>query len=98
MAYDMAYNCRRKLKSDLSRRYNISVAVYEALMEGCDRRCMICRRTEEECGTTLCIDHDHDTGKIKGVCCDFCNRGLGMFRDNPELLRRAAEYIEDNLV
>lgn len=39
-------------------------------------------------------DHDHETGVLRGLLCLDCNRGLGAFKDNPALLRRAAEYIE----
>jgi len=93
----VAYQCKRKLASDLNRRYNISVAVYEALMEGVGRRCMICKSIEGDGGiSTLHIDHSHKTGKIRGVLCRFCNNGIGNFKDEPELLRRSAEYLEDN--
>lgn len=51
--------------------------------------CMICGSDKR-----LCIDHDHDTKAIRGVLCSKCNAGLGMFRDNQEFLRKAAEYLE----
>lgn len=42
----------------------------------------------------LHIDHDHVTGKLRDLLCNNCNRGLGYFKDDPALLRAAAEYID----
>lgn len=51
--------------------------------------CEICRSPEG-----LAVDHCHDSGQIRGVLCNRCNGGLGMFRDNPVLLIRAAQYLD----
>lgn len=51
--------------------------------------CEFCKVTVD-----LHIDHCHTTGKVRGVLCTNCNRGLGHFQENPALLRLAAEYIE----
>ena len=44
--------------------------------------------------SALCIDHDHTTGKVRGMLCHDCNTSLGKFRDNPDILRKAADYLE----
>jgi hypothetical protein len=44
----------------------------------------------------LAVDHDHETGKVRALLCHNCNRALGLFKDNPGFLRRAAAYIEDH--
>lgn len=48
------------------------------------------------CGleTNVVVDHNHNTGDVRGGLCVNCNIGLGHFKDNPELLRLAALYLE----
>ena len=50
------------------------------------------------CGSedNLHIDHNHDTGEVRGVLCNCCNRGLGLFGDNSELLKAAIGYLKEN--
>ena len=50
--------------------------------------CVICGSNEP-----LVVDHDHTTGKIRGMLCNHCNRGLGHFRDDPYLLEFARMYL-----
>jgi hypothetical protein len=51
-------------------------------------RCVICGEPGPQH-----LDHDHRTGKIRQLLCQRCNQGLGLFRDDPEFLRAAAEYV-----
>lgn len=51
--------------------------------------CQICEQSP-----AVCIDHDHETGAVRGALCNLCNRGIGLLKDSPEVLRRAAEYLE----
>jgi hypothetical protein len=58
-----------------------------ALKEG--KSCRLCGHTKH-----LVVDHCHVTGIVRDVLCQWCNKGLGFFRDNPKLLREAAFYVE----
>ena len=42
------------------------------------------------------VDHCHKTGRVRGVLCFNCNAGLGLLRDNPDVMNRAADYLEGN--
>ena len=72
-----------------------------AMLAGQDGRCAICStpmavvRTKDG-PPAAHIDHDHVTGKIRGMLCPTCNMGLGCFDDNKELLRKAAAYLDSH--
>lgn len=56
-------------------------------------KCYLCG-IEPPNSARLVVDHSHQTNQFRGALCTNCNAGLGMFRDNPTLLRKAAEYVE----
>jgi hypothetical protein len=73
-------------------RYGMTPGEYEALLIKQGGVCAICRQPSK--GKALAIDHDHRTGKVRGLLCDLHNRGLGYFQDNPALLGAAKTYLE----
>lgn len=77
------------------RRYGITAQEYDLLLLTQGGGCAICRR---ECGSgrQLAVDHDHDSGDIRGLLCKNCNTGLGLMKDSPALLRAGAAYIEQH--
>jgi hypothetical protein len=80
----------------LIKRYGLTHGEFDEMLAAQNGACAICGRTDSGRKTTenLHIDHCHKTGKIRGLLCDLCNNGLGRFCDNPNLLRKAAAYLE----
>lgn len=82
----------------LLRSYGVTSGDYISMFESQIGLCAICG--EQQQGITkngeipfLCVDHCHRTGKVRELLCVKCNAGLGQFRDNPDFLKRAAEYL-----
>jgi len=84
---------RASLKHYLKKRYDLTVEQYEQMLEDQNHRCAICREPETQ-GRRLAVDHDHSTGKVRSLLCQSCNTAIGKLKDDPELIRRAAEYVE----
>jgi Autographiviridae endonuclease VII len=70
--------------------YGISMADYEAMFERQGGACAICKRT----GVTLCVDHCHLTGEVRGLLCSQCNSAIGFCSDDPTVLLAAAAYLQ----
>lgn len=62
------------------------------MIEECNATCVVCGEVQLD-PYKMHIDHCHSTGKIRGLLCGKCNVGIGMFRDSPENLMRAAAYL-----
>lgn len=74
------------------RRYGITPEDFDALLAAQGGGCGVCGGQPGHHGWA--IDHCHAGGQVRGILCESCNLGLGKFKDDPEVLRRAAEYIE----
>ena len=73
--------------------YGITLVQKEQMYEDQDYRCKLCGIHEDSCWRGLCIDHDHITGKVRGLLCHNCNLALGYAKDSPELLEKMAKYL-----
>ena len=78
---------------NIMERYGVTESQYLEMLESQGNVCAICGKTPEENGRRLSIDHDHKTGRVRGLLCIGCNRALGYFRDRPEIMLSAAEYL-----
>lgn len=83
----------RARRNRLKKKFGLSVEQYESLLLSQGGVCAICR---EPCssGNRLAVDHDHTTGKVRGLLCAQCNQALGKLQESPALLRAAVTYLE----
>lgn len=84
------YDCYRNRW--VFRKYGLTGEQYDQMLADQGQRCALCH--DENNGRTWHVDHCHASNRVRGLLCDLCNRGLGHFRDDPAVLRRAAEYLE----
>lgn len=88
----------------MQRLYGLTPEQLSALLGKQNHKCAICKgqfkiRLLKMKGKRLCarstakIDHSHKTGKVRGILCDSCNRGLGYFHDSPVVLQQAIAYL-----
>lgn len=73
--------------------YGITTAEYNLMLSNQNGTCAICLRVPDK---SLCIDHCHVSGKVRGLLCNPCNKGLGLFKDNIDHLNRAIMYLGDS--
>lgn len=80
------------------KRYGIDLETFNNLYEQQNGQCCICAdkmtmiKTE---GKFVCIDHDHNTKKVRGLLCNSCNLMIGYASDNPKILQNAIKYLEN---
>lgn len=81
---------RKRLKN-----YGLSQQELEAMIARSGGKCDLCEREfGTEPGTQRCIDHCHETGTVRGLLCFSCNVALGHFRDSPDIIHSAIEYLQ----
>jgi len=104
-----SYECQRKSepfkvgkrKHELSKKFNLTVEEYEKMLEAQEGKCAICGEKETMTRNgkepRLSVDHDHKTGKVRGLLCNSCNNGLGRFKDDTDLIKKAIAYLTKSL-
>jgi hypothetical protein len=82
--------------------FGITLEQYEEMLKNQNYSCAVCGKEETEIHPkskkvkNLNVDHCHSTGKIRGILCGACNRGIGLLKDDPKILLSAIEYLKRN--
>lgn len=85
---EWAKNWRKRNRGYHLVKHGLALEEFDAMFASQGGSCAICRAVKK-----LCVDHDHTTGKIRGLLCSHCNSALGMAKDSFQTLIRAADYI-----
>ena len=105
---DLAYTRKQKWRMDnaeqaakvarnanLKLYYGITSADYDRMLTEQNGRCAICG-TDQPIGNRkyFSVDHNHETGKVRGLLCNPCNKALGLLQDSATVIRKAADYLD----
>lgn len=89
----------KRRAADVKGKYGLTEAEYAAMIERCGGLCEICGRVPSEVSKKgACVDHCHDSGRVRGILCAPCNSALGSFRDDTEVMERAILYLRNHVL
>ncbi len=83
----------RQRKYRFKREYGLTLEEYNQLFMKQNGKCALCFKHQKDLKVALAVDHNHHTGKIRGLLCTTCNRAIGLFNDDPSVLQRATTYL-----
>ncbi len=90
-----------KIKYNLKKNYNITLEEYNKLFKSQNGVCAICEEKETRTDgrskkiRNLAVDHNHITGRNRGLLCCSCNSALGLLQDSPLIIKKALKYLEE---
>lgn len=84
---------KRKIRTEVFSKYGITLYDYEAMELRQNGVCAICGQPPKYPKTRLCVDHDHQTGKVRGLLCNECNVVLGAAKDSEVVLQKMIDYL-----
>ena len=86
-------NPHKPISARLKKAYGITLEEYEGLLAQQGNRCAICSADKPGGIGRFHVDHDHVTGRVRGMLCNNCNTAIGLMRENTTILRSAIEYL-----
>lgn len=80
------------------RTYGVTVEQYREMLARQGGVCAVCQREPDDAARSLCVDHDHETGAVRGLLCRPCNAAIGLLEEDPDRLRAALAYLEGEMI
>lgn len=89
------YNSLQRRELHYKKEYNITLEDYDTMYEAQGGKCKICGTEDPKTPKNgrFCVDHNHETGEVRGLLCSSCNRGIGLLQDNPDVILSAYKYL-----
>jgi hypothetical protein len=92
--YSKTPECKYQVLTSALKQHGIDVETYQAMLLDQNGGCAICGNGPGSGRKKrLCVDHNHTTNKLRGLLCDRCNKALGLFGDDQNLMRLAIAYL-----
>jgi hypothetical protein len=88
-------NPARKRRMMLKTKYGMTPEGWQIMFEAQGSKCAICESADAGAKSGWNTDHCHKSGRVRFILCAHCNRGLGAFKDSPDIMRKAAKMLED---
>lgn len=89
-------NPEKQHATDIKRIYGLSIERYNEMLTEQACKCKICGKQHDPSikRGRLYVDHDHQTGEVRGLLCGACNSAIGYFQDKTEVLYKAIDYLK----
>lgn len=93
------YNPHKAWANNIKKKFGITAIQYYMMLDAQGGKCAICGGTDSTSNRNdrMPVDHCHSTGRVRGILCTRCNRGIGMLGDNTAILTAAIEYLANEL-
>ena len=90
--------CPEKRSEQIVKSYGLTLERYDEILALQGGGCAICHSKEAKTKRNgrFCVDHDHKTGKVRGLLCAPCNRGIGLLQDSIGVLESATNYLKNH--
>ncbi len=81
----------------LNKKYGLTIEDLEKMIEKQNKKCAICFQDLQVGTVKCCIDHNHETGEVRGILCSNCNTGIGLLKENNNILQSAIKYLSNQV-